>query len=310
MMISAIICTHNRAERLSQGLRKFSKSQYQSETGTPELIIVDNNSQDDTRHIVEQFAATSNFTVRYVFEGQQGLAHARNRGIQEAKHPIIAFTDDDCLIDPNWLRSIQSEFGNDPRLSIIGGRVESADLEDQPVGLRTFRDRAQIRSAEQLLSRMIGCNFACSRGVFDEIGFFDPALGKGTRIESAEDTDFFYRAFTRDLKIAYSPEILVHHAHGRKTLRSCQRVRDEYAKGRGAFYCKYILGSDRQIMKLAYCEVHGLLQDFATSLPASGPQRNAIRLLCHLALGAAYQLLEIRRMTKGRRLQPEISELS
>jgi GT2 family glycosyltransferase len=175
-------------------------------------------------------------------------------------------------------------------LRVLGGRAERADVNDLPIGIRTFLDRVAISSFSQIMERLIGCNMAFRREVFDAIGMFDTRLGAGTRAGSAEDIDMFYRAVMAGMKTCYVPEMFIRHAHGRTSRSSIRPINDNYAKGRGAFYCKHLLRRDRAILRHAYYEVVGLLKS-ATILPRRAPsQHSSWRVLRNLALGALYEL--------------------
>src|SRR5438105_3335543 len=103
--ISVVISTYNRCGWLSGAL----ESVLAQETGGAryEVIVVDNNSTDQTREVVEAFMARGQANLRYVFEGQQGLSYARNAGIAAARAPLIAFTDDDVRAARDWVVSIK-----------------------------------------------------------------------------------------------------------------------------------------------------------------------------------------------------------
>jgi len=289
-MISIVVSTVNRSQQLKQCLSYLLASQ--SPGCATELIIVDNNSSDDTKEVVAGFGDSSFCEIKYVFEGRQGLSRARNRGLAEAKYSLVAFTDDDCYVAKDWLLTILREFSGDPSLHILGGRVDLAQAGDQPVGIRTFPDRIQVSSFGELHSRMIGCNFVCAREVFNEVGVFDTLLGKGSRSGSAEDTDFFYRALKKGFKIIYDPEMAVFHAHGRSTPTSTNSVRDDYARGKGAFYCKYILKGDLLILKKAMWEVLSLVRATLQQTGAGGSEYLPTRALCELVLGGVQRLLK------------------
>lgn len=289
-MISIVICTANRAKQLKQCLYHILNSE--NPGVTTELIIVDNNSSDDIKDIAVSFGESSFCEIKYVFEGRQGLAYARNRGLAEARHPLVAFTDDDCYVARDWMVTILREFSVDPSIHILGGRVELAQAGDQRVGIRTFPDRMQVSSFWELHSRMIGCNFVCAREVFDEVGEFDVLLGKGSRSGSAEDTDFFYRALKKGFKIVYVPEMAVSHDHGRSTSTSMQSVRDDYVRGRGAFFCKCIFKGDLQILKVAMCEVLSLVRATLQQIGVGGSEYPPTRALRELALGGVQRLIK------------------
>lgn len=286
-LLSAIVCTRDRAPQLAHCLRQFDDADVPSDRF--ELIVVDNNSSDHTQSVVRAFAESARFPVKYLFEGRQGLSRARNRGIAEASHPILAFTDDDCLIDRHWASTILREFSMYPSLAVLGGKVERSDPHGKPVGTRTFSDRVQISHFDELLSRMIGCNMAFSRKVFETIGPFDPLLGKGTALGSAEDLDLLYRAFKKRLTIMYSPEAVVFHAHGRDTEDSIQQVNDEYAKGRGGFYWKHVVRGDLRIAKRALLELAELGRASLVNGRRHGISPSPPRVLRNLAVGAFYR---------------------
>ncbi|MGD9852481.1 MAG: glycosyltransferase family 2 protein [Nitrospirales bacterium] len=287
-MLSIVVCTANRSKQLQQCLSHIVNSE---NPGIPtELIVVDNNSSDNTKDVVAGFEGSSFCKIKYLFESRQGHSQARNRGLAEARYPLVAFTDDDCYVAKDWMVSILREFSADPSLHILGGRVELADTGDQPVGIRTFTDRTQVLSFRELLSRMIGCNFVCARKVFDEVGGFDLYLGKGSRCGCAEDTDFFYRALKKGFKVIYVPEMIVFHAHGRSTSTAAHSVRDDYARGRGAFYCKYILKGDLMILKEALRELRGLVRTTLKQTKADYSRYPATRALWKLALGGLQRL--------------------
>jgi len=279
-MISVVVCTRDRARMLERCLRHMADTCRGADLAW-QLVIVDNASVDDTRAVAKQFATV--LPLCYVQESRRGLSHARNRGVSVAKHSIIAFTDDDCLVAPDWLRSIVDEFARHPEASILGGRVELADPGDHPVSIRRHAREEAITTIDQIMALLAGCNMAFRRGVFDDVGRFDTAFGKGKHIGAGEDLDFLYRALKHGHSIRYSPEVLVRHAHGRHTADALQTLAHDYLKGRGAFYCKFI--TDRQIAQRAYWEFCGLARQWVRDPLRSGSPR----ALGSLATGAFYQ---------------------
>jgi GT2 family glycosyltransferase len=239
-----------------------------------ELIVVDNNSSDDTKSIVLDFIKQSAATVKYVYEIRPGLSHARNAGIDAASGEIIAFTDDDCFVDPNWLFCIIKEFQTDPTLSGIGGRIELYDSRDKPVTIRTSQIRSVFSSTDDVFGFIQGCNMAFRHEVFDQIGNFDVRFGAGTILKSAEDCDFIYRVYKNGFKMLYSPDACVYHNHGRRTNPQVYDLNRGYTIGKGAFFCKHILNGDVNILKNAYWDISATL-----------------RMLYYLFLGTWYFLI-------------------
>src|SRR5690349_865515 len=103
---SIVICTFNR----SQGLKATLESMDALDTAglNVEVIVVNNNSRDDTKAVFEAWTRRSRLPARYLFEAQQGLSFARNSGVCIAQGEVIAFTDDDVTVDPAWIRELVS----------------------------------------------------------------------------------------------------------------------------------------------------------------------------------------------------------
>jgi glycosyltransferase involved in cell wall biosynthesis len=264
-MISLIICTYNRSHKLGNLLRSLERLDLAGDFAC-EVIVVDNNSRDRTRDVVEEVSKASPLVIRYAFEPKRGLGHARNRGIAEARGEILAFTDDDCIPETDWIRVIAAKFSSEPSLAGIGGRVELYDESDQPETIRTTREIVEPQSVHQLFRLMAGCNIAFRRHAFEDVGPFDPVFGAGTKIAACEDWDFLYRAYKKGLRIRYDPDVLVYHHHGRKTDAEVNASHLGYTRGQGAFYCKYILLGDRIIMSMAAREVFSLIRILTRNL--------------------------------------------
>src|SRR5262249_27766746 len=121
MDVSVIVCTYNRAGTLGGTLRALDEQLVPPGLKWG-LLVVDNNSADTTRGVVEAVAAGARIDVRYVLEARQGLSHARNAGIARAGGAIVAFTDDDVSPASDWVASVAAvvrETGAD----IVGGRI-------------------------------------------------------------------------------------------------------------------------------------------------------------------------------------------
>jgi hypothetical protein len=291
MDISVVVATYNGGKNLMMVLTSLAASQIPPGYSW-EVIIVDNNSTDQTRAIAESFIARGHQNVRYLFEPRRGKSFALNTGIRESKGRIIAFTDDDCIVDVKWIRSILQEYSSDPSLVAIGGRVELYDPKDKPSTIRISNQRNLISLTpfEPWFSPIIGCNMALKREVFDAVGYFDEDLGPGSKYGLvAEDIDLLYQIYKNRLKVVYVPELLVYHNHGRRTDGNWSSVNRDYVRGRGAFYCKYALRRDVAVLKMAYWEVLLITKTILRRLFAGGTVRNELRVLLNLVIGAIYE---------------------
>jgi glycosyltransferase involved in cell wall biosynthesis len=250
MHISVVICTYNRASRLAETLEHFQKLTIPAGV-TWELVVVNNRSSDNTDEVITQVAARTSLPLRKTFEPFPGLGAARNRGIAESKGTIVAFTDDDIFPATDWLVVLAKEFSQDPQLAGIGGRVELHNPLDLPVTIRTSRERFQMVGTWNLLGGIPGCNMAFRREVIEQVGGFDPDFGAGAPLVSAEDIEFIFRCIRANLKLVYSPDLLVTHDHGRRTQAQVDGLMKSYLVGRGAMYAKHILKFDPLMIKMA-----------------------------------------------------------
>ncbi len=107
MNITVILCTYNRAETLSKALQSVAFSELPKSLEW-EVLVVDNNSRDQTHDVVEGFCRQYPGRFRYLFEPQQGKSHALNSGIREARGDVLAFMDDDVTVEPAWWQNASS----------------------------------------------------------------------------------------------------------------------------------------------------------------------------------------------------------
>ena len=121
MQVSVVIGTYNRAHLLEGTLEALASQEVPGSLEW-EIVVVDNNSRDATAQVTTAFSKTTATRVRYVFEPQQGLSHARNRGIREARGAIIAFTDDDVLPASDWIAEIAAAIDR-WKADGVGGRI-------------------------------------------------------------------------------------------------------------------------------------------------------------------------------------------
>ena len=217
--ISAIICTWNRAHELVGALESFNQQTLARNRW--ELIVVDNNSTDNTPHIIQEAANTANYTLVGTVEKQQGLSRARNTGIQTARAPVVAFTDDDCLIDPAWLESILNIFQTNPQVDMLGGTgltvyppITQTDPKKRILAQRFFGDFRPYDTLMALDTRNlpIGFNFSFRKCVSEKVGGFDPALGvTGSNYIAHEETAFIRAAQALGCSCYFDPRPIVYH---------------------------------------------------------------------------------------------------
>lgn len=250
--ISIIVCTRNRSARLANTLASLARLDIAG--ASVEAVVVDNGSTDDTRATIESFAATAPFEVRYRHQGRAGLSYARNDGLAHASGTIIMFTDDDCIVSADWVRVALELCRQDDR-KIIGGRVELFD-QNQPSNIvRTSMADEALTHPGQLFGFLHGANMVFGRSVVDAVGNFDVRFGAGTKLRSAEDTDFIYRAFEHGIPVIYDPRLLISHDHGRSGNEIALAQSAGYCVGMGAMMLKHCLRGQTGLVKPIYWSI-------------------------------------------------------
>jgi glycosyltransferase involved in cell wall biosynthesis len=215
--ITVIVCTYNRCRKLNNIINSVV-DQAISPSLRWEIIIVDNNSKDETSQVVEGLQRRYPGRIRYILEQQKGISHARNAGIREARGEILAFIDDDETAHPDWLRNLTENL-HSGEWSAVGGRVMPPPFSPPPWlaleysfncgPLAIFNPRQEAGSLNQ---PPFGANMAFRREVFDRLGGFRTDLGRvGGKMISNEDTEFGRRLLDAGLRIRYEPSALTYH---------------------------------------------------------------------------------------------------
>ena len=217
---SIIVCTHNRCQSLRKTLASF-QDLFLPEGLKCEIIVVDNNSTDDTKQVVQNFASTSRLPVRYTFERAPGLAHARNRAIQEARGDVLAFIDDDVTVCPTWLAELKRTF-DEQGAACVGGRILLNENLKLPAWWDTRCDAVLARFdlgdsvivAGQDYEGEIGwgANLSFRRSMFERYGHFRTDLGvrPGARL-LCEESEFVQRLRRNGEVVVYCPGAIAYH---------------------------------------------------------------------------------------------------
>jgi glucosyl-dolichyl phosphate glucuronosyltransferase len=225
-LLTIAICTYNRSRLLNDALQSFHAT-IKPAGASFEVLIVDNNSKDDTRSVVERWIGKSEFPMRYVYEPRQGLSRARNRAVDESRGEWIWYTDDDIYFSAEWLEQAIGGIRFFPEAAALTGRIvlafESAKPDWLPAsllpyyGLTTFGDELRWLNPTEL---PIGANTAFRRQVFDEIGRFREDLGRiASSLISCEESDIAMKLHQGKFRIGYVPDAMVRHRVTRNRAR-------------------------------------------------------------------------------------------
>jgi len=254
--VTVVVCTRDRPQSLVRCLDAVAAVHYDAF----EVIVVDNApTTRETLEVVRERSGTGS-RVRYVREPRPGLSCARNRGLAEARGELVAFTDDDVIVDPRWLDGVVRGFGRSPSVACVTGLVPSARLENAEQRYFDQRVSWAVSCAPRRYDRHTGtresplypyaaglfgtgANFAFRTAVLRDLGGFDEALGAGAPAGGGEDLDVFVRTILAGHELAYEPAAIVWHEH-RIELGQLRRQLFNYGVGLAAFATKYL--SDRR----------------------------------------------------------------
>ena len=239
MKISVIVCTYNRSKILSAALESIAASKV-PEYVDWDVLVVDNNSNDSTQEVVEAFCSTHPRRFRYLFEPKQGKSYALNTGIRAASGDILAFTDDDIVVERDWLWNLAAPLQSGD-WSSSGGRIALApfqcppwlriDGENSLGGVLGFFDLGN--TARKSTQPFWGGNVAYRKEVFARCGLYRTDLGRrGEELLSNEDTEFSSRLLAAGERLWYEPSAIVYHAVPQDRLTKSHFLKFAYSQGR------------------------------------------------------------------------------
>ncbi|NBC27036.1 MAG: glycosyltransferase [Bacteroidetes bacterium] len=225
--LSFVICTYNRSRYLDESLSSLLEGS--SPRKPVEVLVIDNNSPDETPEVVrrhQQKNRIQNIRIRYVKERNQGLSHARNRGIREASAPVIVFVDDDIRASKTYINSWIHFFEECPHAKAAGGKIHVQFDDPRPrwmshfllplLGHHDFGDQIKRYSSSNY---PFGGNMALKREIFEEVGCFNTNLGrKEDSLNAGEEKELFSRLKDHGIDFYYLPDALLYHRVGAKRL--------------------------------------------------------------------------------------------
>lgn len=221
VQVSVVVCTYNRCGVLGKSLESLAAQDLPDSVGW-EVIVVDNNSGDDTKNVVEGLRSEYPNRFRYVMESRQGVSYARNAGIQAARGSIIAFLDDDEVASPDWLRELTGQLGSGEWAG-AGGTVIAQWNCPQPRWLRRqspfiagplcfFEYDPDPDFRERMTVPPFGANMAFRKEMFEKLGGFRTDLGRvGGQLFANEDTEFGRRLMAAGRCLRWEPGAVVFH---------------------------------------------------------------------------------------------------
>lgn len=231
--LSVVICTFNRAKLLEGCLTSLTG---QIDDGV-EVVVVDNNSDDDTPEIVAKFSRADS-RIRYCKEPKQGLAAARNRGYQTSTGCYVAYIDDDARASPDWCARILAFARRNPHVQAFGGPYRPFFMQPPPSwfkreygGWALGDEERPLRSGEYIN----GTNMVYSRDLLKNLEGFSTALGmRGNTMAYGEETHLQRRIAALGHAVYYVPDMVVEHLVASAKMSVRWMVRSMYMTARDA----------------------------------------------------------------------------
>jgi GT2 family glycosyltransferase len=241
--VSVVICSLGRP----QMLRETVESVLAGHEVPAEIVVIDQSAE---RHAWLAGAGTvRGCEIRYVQSAERGVSRARNRGMREARGEVLAFLDDDVLVDRGWLGPLARAVRELGEQGVATGRVLEA-----PGGMPGGFAPALVAATEPAeyqgrIRRDVleAGNMAVGRRTLMAVGGFDERLGPGTRFPAGEDNDLGLRLLAAGCRIRYVPDATIHHRAWRGPAEYLP-LRWSYGVGQGAYYAKHLSLRDRYML--------------------------------------------------------------
>jgi GT2 family glycosyltransferase len=232
--ISAVISTRNRASVIEDAVRGILRNDHPDF----EVIVADQSADALTEAACDRFSTDPR--VHYRRSATTGRSAGLNAGIRAASGALVAMTDDDCQVPPDWLRQIEAAFAVDRRIGIVFGNVLPAPrnradgcipsyVRQRPFLARGIRDKNQVEG--------LGACMAVRRSMWQSLGGFDEMLGAGARFKAGEDGDLALRALLAGHWVYETPSVWLTH-YGLRKWDYLPALIDSYWRGTGAMMAK------------------------------------------------------------------------
>ena len=273
LMISVVICTHNRDYFLGDSIDSVLHQDF----ANYEVVVVDNASTDKTRQVVEE-RLPHHSQLRYIYEPTLGLNVARNRGLQETIAPIIVYFDDDAIAPKQWLKAIQAAFETNQKIGVAGGKVDLiwppgcqrpqwlSDGLAVNLGAYDLGDTAQAITDPGLTPR--GLNYAIRRDVLQEVGGFSLNLDRvGTNLLSNGDLYMTEMVLNHGYQVVYLPEAIVQHKVSPERMHLSWYFHRGWWQGVSEYYREQLAGKDEKAGKNKFFNgLEGLIRGLVKSV--------------------------------------------
>lgn len=260
--VSIIIPTRDRKDSLKEVLDSIGQFNYPKEQF--EVIVVDDGSADGTGELVRKLQTQSPFKVQYYRQERKGLSAAKNLGIRNAAGSLLVFTDDDCIVEKDWLNKLLKAFDS-PEMGVVGGPdriplTSSFLAKCIDFSVTSFVGTGGVREGKTLRLATYyprGCNTAVRKSAIEAVRGFDEDLKTG------EDIELIFRIKQAGYSIQYAADAFVWHKR-RDSIRTF--LRQIYSRG----YWRMELGRrHRELLEFSYLFPSAMVVGFTVLLGLS-----------------------------------------
>lgn len=239
--VSVVVCAYNAERTMFACLASLEKLNYPNY----EVVVVNDGSTDSTREISERFSY-----IRLINQENKGLSAARNVGIVAAEGEIVAFTDSDCVADPDWLHYLMTTFVRSGRAAVGGPNFPPPEDKLVPSAVAVSPGGpTHVLISDDIAEHIPGCNMAFQKKVLEEINGFDPVFRA-----AGDDVDLCWRLQNQGYPIGFSPAAVVWHFR-RNTVQAYLNQQRGYGKAEAQLYFKHpyrfnLLGQSRWLGRI------------------------------------------------------------
>jgi GT2 family glycosyltransferase len=260
--VALVIATRDRPESLERCLESVRRS----DCSPAQVVVVDNGSDRRETELLVRRLEHADPRFRYVREDRPGLARAHNRGLEHVTTDLVAFTDDDVVVDPGWLGHLVAAFGRDAAVGCVTGLILPLELEtpaqewmERYSGFGKGSEAKVFAAASGDHGPLFpyaagsfgsGANMAFRTDALRAIRGFDPALGAGTSAKGGDDLAAFFDVIAAGYSVAYEPAAVVHHQHHR-TFAALRAQTFGYGAGLTAYLTKTVLDRPARAVDMA-----------------------------------------------------------
>jgi GT2 family glycosyltransferase len=241
LALSVVVSTRNRAAHAIECAKTILQSRVPAE-----VLFIDQSDDDATE---KGLSVIADPRLRYIRTDSRGVTKGRNLGFELSSGDIIAITDDDCRVSPDWAQRILDVFEQDQDVAVVCGRVCVPD-HIKPLG-HTESFEPVVREWRRRYPPLgrdwgIGANFSIRRSVLEQVGSFDPILGPGGALRAAggEEYDFLFRVLKAGFTVVNATEVVADHYGYRKPGEESRKLIVGYGTGTAAAIFKHVRLAD------------------------------------------------------------------